>query len=190
MQAILKAENETQRLEVYQDEDAQNPRTEFDNVGKMICFHNRYGLGDKHDFRTPADFESWYKGHKRNIAVILPLYLLEHSGLTMSTGSFGDPWDSGQVGYIYVTKAQVRKEWKGDIEAAKKYLIAEVKTYDQYLTGEVYGYTLKSKAVCPTCGRENEDNTEDSCWGFYGYENLKEDLIGNGVSKELVNTLA
>lgn len=38
--------------------------------------------------------------------ILLPLYLYDHSGLSMSTGSFVGravhaEWDSGQVGYIY-----------------------------------------------------------------------------------------
>ena len=34
--------------------------------------------------------------------ITLPLYLMDHSGLAMQTTSFNDPWDSGQVGWIYV----------------------------------------------------------------------------------------
>ena len=33
--------------------------------------------------------------------ITLPLYLMDHSGLAMQTTSFNDPWDSGQVGWIY-----------------------------------------------------------------------------------------
>jgi len=36
--------------------------------------------------------------------IILPLYLYDHSGITMSTGPFSCPWDSGQVGWIYAPK--------------------------------------------------------------------------------------
>ena len=27
-----------------------------ENLGKMVCWHRRYGLGDKHDFESPRDF--------------------------------------------------------------------------------------------------------------------------------------
>ena len=30
--------------------------------------------------------------------VVLPVYLLDHSGLSVSTTDFNDPWDSGQTG--------------------------------------------------------------------------------------------
>lgn len=42
--------------------------------------------------------------------IILPLYLYDHSGITMRTSKFSCPWDSGQVGWIYATKDTLRKE--------------------------------------------------------------------------------
>ena len=44
--------------------------------------------------------------------VILPLFLYDHSGLSMSTGSFMGravhaEWDSGQVGYIYANREDI-----------------------------------------------------------------------------------
>lgn len=111
--------------------------------------------------------------------VILPLYLYDHSGITMSTGAFSCPWDSGEVGFIYCSLETAQKEWgtedsqkrgwdgeanytlKDDgskrtlREAASSYLESEVDTYDRYLTGQVYGYVV-----------ETEDMKTHSCWGF------------------------
>lgn len=42
---------------------------------------------------------------------MMPLYLMDHSGLAMQTESFHDPWDSGQVGWIYVSKEDALKEF-------------------------------------------------------------------------------
>jgi len=39
-----------------------NPRTEDDNVGKMICFHSRYTLGDEHNHSNPTQFLSHLLG--------------------------------------------------------------------------------------------------------------------------------
>ena len=92
-------------------------------------------------------------------AVILPLYLYDHSGITMSTKPFSCRWDSGQVGWIYVTHEDIVKEFGHlDIEKTKKTLEKEVKEYDQYLTDDVYGYVLENK----------DGEVIDSCWGFYG----------------------
>ena len=46
--------------------------------------------------------------------ITLPLYLMDHSGLAMQTTSFNDPWDSGQVGWIYVAKEDALKEFGGE----------------------------------------------------------------------------
>ena len=47
--------------------------------------------------------------------VILPLYLYDHSGITMNTCGFSCPWDSGQVGWIYASAMDSsfsRKMWR------------------------------------------------------------------------------
>ena len=38
------------------DEDPLNPRGDFDNFGRIICWHSRNNLGDKHQYNEPADF--------------------------------------------------------------------------------------------------------------------------------------
>lgn len=95
--------------------------------------------------------------------VVLPLYLYDHSGITMNTSGFSCPWDSGQVGWIYVSYEKALKEY-GDFdkyanerECIEKHLKGEVKVYDDYLTGNVYGYTVL----------DEDDYIIDSCWGFY-----------------------
>ena len=45
------------KLSVFRDEDAPNPR-QWENLGKMVCWHSRYDLGDEHDFaKFVANFE-------------------------------------------------------------------------------------------------------------------------------------
>lgn len=99
--------------------------------------------------------------------IILPLYLYDHSGISMSTGAFSCPWDSGQVGFIYCTMENAREEWGGkyspgitDKEIRAKaiaYLQGEVKAYSAYLEGDIVGWVA-----------EDEDGEHiDSCWGYY-----------------------
>ena len=45
-------------LSIVQDEDPVNPRLDFNSLGKMICFHKRYNLGDVHRI-DPSDFNDW-----------------------------------------------------------------------------------------------------------------------------------
>jgi hypothetical protein len=106
--------------------------------------------------------------------VILPLYLMDHSGISISTGSFGCPWDSGQVGYIFCDNETIEKDFNGDRELAHGALHGEVAVYDDYLTGNVYGFIVE----------ESDDGDEwkeiDSCWGFFG-----SDVRTNGMADHL-----
>jgi hypothetical protein len=161
-------------VKVEYDSDPMNPRTEWDNAGTMVCWHNRYTLGDEQPKEDPSE----YLADLPKDSLVLELYLYDHSGITMSTGSFGCSFDSGQVGFIYLTPETIAKEWKGDVDAAKKCLEAEVKVYDHYLTGAVFGYTIEKANECDSCGH-NEPEHVDSCWGFYGHDDALESMKGN-----------
>ena len=154
-------------LKIMQDTDTMSPR-EWDNIGQMVCFHKRYTLGDEHSYDSD-DYNSWDEFEKalhkeHDIAVILPLYLYDHSGITMKTTGFSCRWDSGQVGFIFVTKDKVRKEYnvkrisKSLLDKVESLLKSEVYTYDQYLTGDTYFFELV----------DENGNTLDSCCGFFG----------------------
>lgn len=239
-------------LIVEQDNEPINPRVDNDSLGKMVCWHRRYRLGDEHKYKDPEEFlralyrDSVNDGGKRLVSflksgkargsrleynrhthewdlysrsywktilgnsepdwyleqsapksqlndngwffdnmldaltiddlkellaeredmVILPLYLYDHSGLAMSTGSFigravHAEWDSGQVGYIYAEKDSIQQEYGAvnaeTVKTAEGVLEGEVKEYDLYLQGECYGYRLF---------KDGEE--EDACWGFLG----------------------
>lgn len=163
------------------DEFPESPR-EWSNLGRMVCWHSRYNLGDFDDrkrprashtdgteFDTPSEFREWWNEHGKG-GVILPLYLYDHSGITMSTGPFSCPWDSGQVGYIYATREMICKEYgckritKQTREKVEKCLESEVKTYDDYLTGQIYSFHV-----------ENPDGEDDSCCGMYGLDYCREE---------------
>jgi hypothetical protein len=183
-------------IEVIQDESPESPR-EWDNLGTMICFHGRYNLGDKHDYRS-GDYSGWDEQRKdiekkENACVILPLYLYDHSGITMSTIPFGCNWDSFQVGWIVISKEKVRKEYnvkrinKELIEKVTNILENEVKTYDQYLTGDVYGHKIFKVTECEL-GHEHKEEVY-SCWGFYGEEECMteaESMVDYYLTKVLV----
>jgi len=161
-------------LTIVPDNDAESPR-DWDNFGTMYCEHGRYNLGDKNadDIRIEdEDMSLPDKGY-----TILPLYLYDHGGITMSTGSFSCPWDSGCVGYIYVSDKDAKENYGWKIITKKrrekiiKHLMAEVETYDQFLTGDVYGFILADES-----GEEL-----DSCFGFYGRDPAK-----NGMADHVV----
>ena len=158
-------------IKVINDDDPFDPRGD-DNLGTMVCFHPRHNLGDKHNFNDGYDFNEYWKSNKKKIGVILPLYLYDHSGITMNTTGFSCPWDSGKVGYIFITKEKMREEYgykrvsKKLIKRVTEYLKSEVETYDDYLTGNMYGFTIEDT--------ETGEEVENS-FGYCGEENcLKE----------------
>ena len=162
-------------IKIYMDEYPLNPRKEFDNIGKLVCFHNRYDLGDKTDLKA-SSFQGWQHLEKYLIdiekaAVILPIYLMDHSGITIRTNThdfrMADSvgWDWGQIGFIYLDRATILKEWGNKIltqkvrQKAIDYLLAEIEQYDDYLTGNVYGYNIT---------KLDDDEILEGCGGFYG----------------------
>src|SRR6185369_16274440 len=138
-------------LLIEHDEDGANPRENFENLGTMACWHRRYKLGDVQPKEDPKE---WLQKNVPKGSLQLPLFLFDHSGITIRTGneSFkaADPqgWDWGRLGLIFVTPermAQDLKEYKDGeerLKAAKEVLEAEVKVYDLYLTGQVWGYVF------------------------------------------------
>jgi hypothetical protein len=160
-------------LKIFPDPDPMNPRTEYDNVGKLICFHRRYTLGDKTDLKS-GEFSSWndlknFLIRRNNAGVIIPIFMIDHSGISIRAGrdfSDCDPgcWDSGQIGFIYADKDTIRKEFSVKRITEKTrgkmrvLLTGEIELYNSYLSGDVYGYEHVNAA----------GEVIDSCWGFYG----------------------
>ena len=173
MKRIIKLDNGNKVLIQY-DEHGESPR-EWDNLGTMVCFHNRYNLGDTHKHSIKSeDYESFAEMIEANTEegdIVLPLFLYDHGGLSISTGAYSCSWDSGQIGYITVSKETIIKEYGNDTpeqrEKVEGYLKGEVNTYDQFLRGEVYTYTV-----------QNEDGEIiDGCGGFYGSDHETSGLL-------------
>lgn len=184
------------RIRTFYDESPESPRN-WDNLGTMVCFHRNYDLGDKHDY-TFNDYDSWDEMEKdiikrENVGVILPLYLYDHSGVTMNTTGFECRWDSGQVGFIFISKEKIREEYKIKritkewVEKITEYLKSEVETYDQFLRGDVFGYRMYKVSIC-SLGHEHEEEI-DSCWEFYSEEecfNEAEGIVNYRIKNEVV----
>jgi len=152
----------------------------WDNLTKMVCFHNRYDLGDKHDYNK-NDYDSFEElkdaiQKNENVLVIKPLYLYDHSGITISTEPFNCGFDSGQIGWVYVTK-ELQELTGAPTETLTDQLIGEVNTYDQELRNEVYSFT---------CYKDNE--VADSCGGFYGI-NLEDNGMLEHIPEEYIKLL-
>lgn len=158
---------------IYYDEDASycDPR-DNDNATRMVCFHKRYRLGDKHDY-VEADYSSWdevrdaIERKEGPLAGIWSIYMIDHSGVAFRLcRDFGDcdpgGWDSGRVGFMFITEKALKEGWgtkRPSTEELFKIAETDLSEYGKWCNGEVYGYVV-------TC----EDGDKDSCWGFIGIE--------------------
>lgn len=182
------------------DDPVMNPVEDYDMLGKQVYWHRRMNLGHCWKETNKYSPEEWLeskledglyitwvemdepkpefiqflleKFEENNL--VIPVHAYEHSGITISASGKQAGWDSfdsGQLGFVYVSHADIIKEYGSlDLEKAEKVLIAEVKEYDHYLCGEVYGYRIED---------ENEEEL-DSCWGFLGdYEYCLEEARGS-----------
>ena len=162
-------ERPTYKLEITHDDYPDNPR-DWDNPCTMWCSHSRYNLGDKQI--DAGKYENWDDVLTTiDYVVALPLYLYDHSEITMSTTPFTCRWDSGQVGWITMSKEQMLSTFGGKRVTQKKkeqalaLMRSDVKTYDCYLTGEVYYYAIT----------DADDEVVESCGGYYGRQYAEQD---------------
>ena len=170
-------------VRIVHDEDTEfaNPRDYDGNLGKMFCDYRGYVLGDS-DAPDPRDADDItvegmvaYLKREFGARVVLPLFVYEHSGITMRAGGrldtgddnmraagrfMGDDagWDTSTVGMIFDT-AETRKECEcedWDDERIEQDLRESVAYYAAYLEGNVYGYVVV----------DNDENVLESCWGY------------------------
>jgi hypothetical protein len=107
----------------------------------FAMFHKRYNLGSPHSI-NPDDFDGWSEMQEHlesTFDYVTPIYMYDHSGITFKTTSFGDRWDSGQIGFACANyKDFGLTEWQ-DLDSIVCSLLEE---YQNYIDGEVYAVFL------------------------------------------------
>lgn len=145
-----------------------SPRVECDNLGTMVYWHRRYNLGDVDGEKNYSSPDAFLEEVERKHAIMLPLALIDHSGISMYEGSGAHPvdpggWNSGQVGWIYVLPEKVKKEYgcKRITPTIRKRVLAclrsEIHMFDAYLRNDIVEYTVE----------DENGNVIDGCAGFY-----------------------
>jgi hypothetical protein len=177
------------KIKIIIDESASDPREGNDNITTMVCFHRNYRLGDNHDYRAD-NYSGWYDMRKaierdHDVVLIEPLYMYNHSGITIATTPFGCRFDSGQIGWVFISKESIRKiygmkqirtKWlEENMERLQERLDSDVKVYDDFVSGDCYGYEVVK--VTEDEDGEEEEESIDSCWGFYGTDFDKNGLL-------------
>lgn len=149
--------------EILLDEYPENPRDMYDHDTTIVYSSSRYCLGDENI--APEDFVM------PDNVYAFPVYAYVHSGVELSLSrdvTALDPqgWDSGQSGWMYISKDKAASEAE-----AFELCAGELNEFEAYLNGDVYGYRLYAVPddADPDTVEVDECRELDSCWGYYGY---------------------
>ena len=150
------------------DVEVESPR-EYEPLGVMCTMHRRQDFNEVSPAPKPEDFDGWdalkeYIVKSFDAEVILPVYMLDHSGIRLSTKPFDCSFDSGQIGFISTNKTRMlqKRTFKNLTQKlrdeAEAELVGEIETLDQWLRGEAYGFVIDPQ----------DDNDEEGLYEEYG----------------------
>lgn len=182
------------KIHIRQDDNTESPR-EWCNSWTWYSNHRRYSFDRDYKTRHWHKIDDIFDGETEkgetvrdailrqnpDLLDVRPIYMLDHSGVSVSLGSFNDPWDSGVGAFAVITRGQAEKDCpdlKGNDEKLKErayeWLKDEVETYQQFLSGEVYGYVVE----------DGSGEELDSCWGYYSIKDALYDALSQVSVKD------
>lgn len=226
-------------LKVIQDSNSESPDTWGDQDIFLVYNHRDFTIKrngfeprdiydhlkviepNKKDFNDKDDYQLAYNDYAESINLdynnyyIFLVYAYIHSGVSLSLDNATKyPWDVSSNGYVLVKKSMIEeglitpnenhKEHK-----AKEYAEGLIKIWNQYLSGDVWGfqilklvktYTITEEELLQAYGQKlliklNElkqistENIEyeeiDSCYGFYGSD-IKINGILDHINDEII----
>lgn len=159
--AIYTEQRKGYTIAIHRDEGDSSPSDWADTNLFLVANHRCFYVVPP----KGSTFESVAADHRKTHHIFgLEAYI--HSDVSLSLageGKFTDrDFDVSQIGAVFVSK----QEFGGKAEARK---VAEglVSTWNEYLSGDVYGYVVTKANACKTCGHDEPEQV-GSCWGFYG----------------------
>lgn len=154
-------------IRIEQDQDAESPADWGSNLGEIT-----YNGRGRHCLGTEGVSNDRFEEISRQVLdgelIGIPVWAYVHSGSTIKAAwdnPFGCPWDSGRSGWAYCTKEKAIAEFGKKVmtravrEKTIRCLIGGVETFNQYLSGDVYGWIV-----------EVDGEQVESCWGCYGFK--------------------
>ncbi len=151
------------KYRIEQDTDAQSPKENGDTNLFIVAKHSQFWVpapGQK----TIPQYANEVVDEFKKTHWVFPLEAYIHGSVHLSLAGEGNypdrRWDVSQLGFVFVAKS----EWRMN-KSARKAALSLIAEWNQYLSGDVWGYII-----------EDEDGeTVDSCWGFYGREVAEEE---------------
>lgn len=149
-------------IEFAYDHDASSPDY-WGNTDVFLVYDHRQFSVERKGF-DPSDIMEHVRETKRwfyDGYFVFPLYAYIHSGVSLSLGSsgypFNDRWDTSMAGFILVKR---QTGWTYTKAKAEKVANSHVEEWNTYLSGDVFGY----------------DWEHGGCWGFYNTDSIPEVL--------------
>lgn len=164
------------RVDVHYDELAESPR-EWCDMSRFILAHRRYDVPNETNL-DPLDYDTM-DGLKQAIeevygtCVFVPVSMYDHGNVHIYAGSPTCRWDSGYLGFAFMTRDDVIGNWGGKYltkrlrQRAIDFLKAEIELFGDYMSGHVFSASV------------HDPNGEmlDSLGGFYGTDHSKSGLL-------------
>lgn len=169
-------DNSGRFFKLFYDEHSESPRLD-DNVATILTWERDYDSPDenndtfeefaeKHgvDVSKKWDLDSVMEAMRKEGYYVVPVYALHHGVSHYSTHDFHDQWDSGVVGIAFCKKQEGLPD---NNDYLRMIIDREVKMYDAWANGEIYGIALLS---------QDETVLDESTGYMMQYENRAETL--------------
>ena len=178
-------DNSGRFFKLFYDEYSESPRLD-DNVATILTWERDYSSPDENN----DTFEEFAEKHGVDVSkewgldsvmdamreegyYVVPVYALHHGVSHYSIYDFHDRWDSGVVGVAFCKK---QKGLPDNDDYLRMIIDREVKMYDTWVNGEIYGIALLG---------QDETVLDESVGYMMPYENrievLKDMLSSVGV---------
>lgn len=147
-------DNNGRFFKLFYDEYSESPRLD-DNVATILTWERDYNSPDENDdtFEEFAEkhgvdvskgcnLDSVMEAMRKEGYYVVPVYALHHGVAHYSINDFNDPWDSGVVGVAFCKKQEGLPD---NDNYLRRIINREVKTYDAWVNGEIYGVVRLDK---------------------------------------------
>jgi len=157
METIHEEKRNGLTIKIMPDSDPMRPDEGGDSSLFLVAGHREFFVAGPKDYSP----ERYGASHWR---FNLEAYI--HSGVRLALsneGQFPDrSWDVSQLGVVFVS----REYWK-TANAARKAALSLIQEWNEYLSGNVYGYRIENDA----------GEAIESCWGYSGDYDAKDGAL-------------
>lgn len=160
-------DNRNHFFKLFYDEYSDSPRSEFsENLATILTWEDDYDSPDENpdtieefakkygvDVSQEWHFDDLLSAMRKEGYYVVPVYALHHGASHYSINDFHDKWDSGVVGIAFCNRQDSLVD---NDDYFRKVIDQQVKEYDAWLNGEIYGITLLDRV----------EEVMDESWGY------------------------